>query len=205
VRTKGRITSWNDEKAYGFISPLTGGGRIFVHIKAFSNRARRPAVGDIVTYSISTDSRGRPCAEAANIAGVPQQARPKPSSGVLPQSIAAAFLTAVGVATLLSAIPMPVLVVYLVVSAGTFAAYMLDKAQAEKGAWRISENKLHVLALVGGWPGALVAQTRLRHKTRKQPFRAVFWVTVVVNCAAFVWLTTPEGANAWRSIVSALA
>lgn len=40
-----------------------------------------------------------------------------------------------------------------------------------------------MLAVLGGWPGALAAQQALRHKTRKQPFRTVFWLTVVVNCA----------------------
>jgi len=100
---------------------------------------------------------------------------------------------------------MPILLAYLVVSVTTFAAYALDKIAAEKGNWRTSESTLHLLALVGGWPGALLAQSRLRHKTRKQPFRAVFWATVLLNCAAFVWLFTPEGADTWRSIVSAVA
>jgi hypothetical protein len=67
-----------------------------------------------------------------------------------------------------------------------------------------SESTLHVLALVGGWPGALIAQNRLRHKSKKQPFRAVFWATVVMNCAAFIWLFTQEGARAWQLVVSAI-
>lgn len=202
---KGKITSWNDDKGYGFISPLAGGNRIFVHIRAFANRARRPVVDDVVTYSMSADARGRPCAEAATIAGVPTTAKPKQPSGLLSHVLALGFLLFVGGAVLVSAIPMPILLAYLVVSSATFAAYALDKAAAEKGDWRTSESTLHLLALVGGWPGALIAQSRLRHKTRKQPFRAVFWSTVVLNCAAFVWLFTPEGANAWRSLIVAVA
>lgn len=50
--------------------------------------------------------------------------------------------------------------------------------------------------LAGGWPGALVAQELLRHKTRKREFRVVFRATVVLNCAGFVWLLTPMGRNA---------
>jgi heme/copper-type cytochrome/quinol oxidase subunit 3 len=46
------------------------------------------------------------------------------------------------------------------------------------------------LSLVGGWPGALVAQQKLRHKSQKQSFRIVFWITVLLNCAAFSWLFT---------------
>jgi uncharacterized membrane protein YsdA (DUF1294 family)/cold shock CspA family protein len=205
VRTKGTIASWNDEKGYGFISPLAGDDRTFVHIKAFANRARRPMVGDVVTYSLSTDARGRPRAEEAIIAGVPRPAKPERPSGFLALLLASGFLVVVAGAVWVSAIPTPILLVYLVVSFATFAAYALDKRAAEKGNWRTSESTLHLLAIAGGWPGALIAQSRLRHKTRKQPFRAVFWATVVLNCAAFAWLFTPEGADAWRSLVAALA
>lgn len=204
MRTKGRISSWNDEKGYGFISPIAGGGQVFVHIKGFANRSRRPAVGDVVSYSLSADARGRPRAEEATIAGVPKGAKRKRSAGVLPHLMAVGFLLLVVGAVMVSAIPVTVLLFYVVVSFVTFAAYAFDKTAAQRGAWRTSERTLHLLALVGGWPGALIAQSRLRHKSRKQPFRAVFCVTVVLNCAAFVWLLTPEGAKAWQSFVSTI-
>ena len=152
VRTKGKIASWNDEKGYGFISPLAGGDRTFVHIKAFANRARRPMVGDVVTYSVSADARGRLRAEDAAIAGVPGKVKPRQPSGFLDFLLASVFLLVVAGAVWLSAIPMPVLLVYLVVSLATFAAYALDKRAAEKGNWRTSESTLHLLALAGGWP-----------------------------------------------------
>lgn len=205
VRKKGRIASWNDEKGYGFISPFAGDGRIFVQIKAFANRARRPVVGDVVAFSVSSDSRGRPFAEEANIAGVPIKQKSKRPSSVLSYVLALGFLLVVVGAVSISAVPMPFLFIYLIVSFATFAAYAVDKLAAEKGNWRTSESTLHLMALVGGWPGALIAQSRLRHKTRKQPFRAVFWATVVLNCAAFAWLFTSDGANAWRSLIAAAA
>jgi uncharacterized membrane protein YsdA (DUF1294 family) len=137
--------------------------------------------------------------------GATKAAKQKSPSGFLPHALAFGFLVTVGGAVLLSAIPKPILLIYLVVSSATFAAYALDKKAAETGGWRTSENTLHLLALVGGWPGALIAQSNLRHKTRKQPFRAVFWITVVLNCAVFLWLCTPAGAGAWRSIIAAVA
>ena len=100
---------------------------------------------------------------------------------------------------------MTVLLFYLVVSTASYVAYALDKLAAKKGGWRTSESTLHLFSLVGGWPGALIAQNGLRHKTRKQPFRMVFWATVALNCAAFIWLFTPQGAKAWQSAVSAIA
>ena len=68
-------------------------------------------------------------------------------------------------------------------SAVTYATYGADKRAAQRGAWRTTEPTLHVLAVAGGWPGALVARHQFRHKTRKQPFRAIFCVTVAVNIA----------------------
>jgi uncharacterized membrane protein YsdA (DUF1294 family) len=40
-----------------------------------------------------------------------------------------------------------------------------------------------------GWPGALAARRVFRHKTTKQPFRTIFWGTVIANCVALAWLT----------------
>lgn len=73
--------------------------------------------------------------------------------------------------------------IYAVMSVVTFVVYAADKSAARQGRRRVSESTLHALSIIGGWPGALLGQQVLRHKTRKQPFRTVFWVTVVVNCA----------------------
>jgi uncharacterized membrane protein YsdA (DUF1294 family) len=79
---------------------------------------------------------------------------------------------------------LPVIALYAVASTVAFITYGADKRAARRTLRRVPESTLHVLALLGGWPGALVAQQVFRHKTRKQPFRAVFWLTVVVNCLA---------------------
>lgn len=204
-KAKGKITSWNDEKGYGFISPMQGDGHTFVHIKSFTTRSRRPLIGDVVTYSASTDSRGRPCATGVTIAGVKNIAKSKKTQKALPSVVAVGFLFVVAGGVLSSALPISILLIYLFVSTGTFVAYALDKSAAQTGGWRTSENTLHMLALAGGWPGALIAQNSLRHKSTKQSFRAVFWVTVALNCAALVWLFTPQGAKAWQSMVISLA
>lgn len=80
------------------------------------------------------------------------------------------------------------LVAYLllvaVASTVAFVAYGVDKRRAGTDARRIPERTLHLLALAGGWPGAIVAQRRFRHKTQKVRFRVVFWITVVLHVAA---------------------
>lgn len=78
--------------------------------------------------------------------------------------------------------------VYGLMSLITAAAYTLDKSAARRGRRRVPERTLHLLALLGGWPGALLAQQGLRHKTVKATFRIVFWLTVLGNVAALLAL-----------------
>lgn len=82
---------------------------------------------------------------------------------------------------------------YASVSAIAFLVYAIDKSAARRGTWRTPERTLHLLALAGGWPGALLAQRQLRHKTAKLPFRITFWATVVLNVAGFLWFCSPAG------------
>ena len=193
MRTKGKITSWNDDKGFGFITSGAGGKQVFVHIKALSNRSGRPEVNQLVSYALSTDKQGRPCAVNVKLVGnrLPQRTRRK--NGLLSIIGAVFFLVIVGVSVLIAKIPPFILVVYMFVSLITFVMYAADKSAAKKGTWRTQESTLHMLSLAGGWPGALVAQKKLRHKSRKQPFRTIFWVTVLLNCGVFVWLFTPGG------------
>ena len=73
--------------------------------------------------------------------------------------------------------------VILVLSLVTFVVYGIDKRQAKKGGRRISEARLHWLALLGGWPGAWAGQQFFRHKTQKLAFRVIFWAIVVLHVA----------------------
>ncbi|RGP52951.1 DUF1294 domain-containing protein [Pseudomonas abyssi] len=78
------------------------------------------------------------------------------------------------------------LLAYGFVSAVSFRLYQVDKRSAETGRWRTTENTLHITELLGGWPGALVAQQVFRHKTRKVSFQVVFWL--IVGLHQLVWL-----------------
>lgn len=75
----------------------------------------------------------------------------------------------------------------------TFVVYAWDKAAAQAQRWRTAESTLHLMALAGGWPGALLAQQWLRHKSAKREFRVVFWATVVLNVAGLVLLCSAFG------------
>ncbi len=71
----------------------------------------------------------------------------------------------------------------MLMSLVTLGFYAWDKRQSRNRGWRVPESRLHVLSLLGGWPGALIGQRWLRHKSVKKKFRAVFWLTVVVHVA----------------------
>ena len=72
---------------------------------------------------------------------------------------------------------------YVGVSLLTFMAYGYDKNRAASQGWRVPESTLHMLSLLGGWPGALVGQQVFRHKRRKGSFMVVFWLTAILHCA----------------------
>ena len=80
-----------------------------------------------------------------------------------------------------------ILVGYFTLSLFTFLLYAIDKRNAIKGLWRISEKTLQIPALFGGWPGALLAQQTFRHKTQKRPFIFVLWLGVLTNTGIFCY------------------
>ncbi|AJY51049.1 DUF1294 domain-containing protein [Halomonas sp. KO116] len=83
----------------------------------------------------------------------------------------------------------PIVAFYAVVSMLAYITYAIDKKSAINNRRRVSEKTLHLLGVVGGWPGAFLAQQRLQHKTQKTVFQVTFWLTVVVNLVCAGWLT----------------
>lgn len=203
MRYQGKITNWKDDQGFGFITPNGGGKQVFVHIKSFSNRQRRPLDNEIVTYELKTDANGR--AHAENVAFVGERmssATSSERSNILP-ILTAAFLVFLAVSVFAGKLPFAVLGLYLATSSIAFGAYALDKSAAKNNRWRTQESTLHLFALIGGWPGALAAQRLFRHKSKKQSFKTVFWVTVAFNCGALSWLFTTSGTKALHSIFGA--
>ena len=188
---KGRITDWNDVRGFGFISALNGREREFVHISAFPTGSRRPTAGEFVSYTLGTDERGRPCAIEVTYAvrdarsGLRTQAS---NSHLIASCVAAAFFGIVLLLSIVGRLWWPVVCVYIVTSMAAFYAYKRDKEAAQVSARRTNEWTLIVLGLIGGWPGALVARHRFRHKTKKVAFRVGYWLSVVFNVAGLAWL-----------------
>jgi uncharacterized membrane protein YsdA (DUF1294 family) len=78
---------------------------------------------------------------------------------------------------------------YALASLACFGAYAMDKSAARSRARRTPERTLLLLGLAGGWPGALLAQRMLRHKTAKTSFQVKFWLTVIANIGVLTGVT----------------
>lgn len=205
MRYQGHITTWKDDQGYGFITPKGGGPEVFVHIRALVNRQRRPAANEIVTYELEFDARGRRRAARVAFAGEPvKRSKPAaaPGAGRLAPLFAIGFLGFVGVAAFVGRLPLAVPALYLLASLLSFFAYAFDKSAAQRQQWRTRESTLHLLALLGGWPGALAAQRLLRHKSAKASFQFGYWFTVLLNCAALGWLFSLPGHPSLRAVLT---
>ena len=190
MRKIGKITAWDTEKGFGFISPQAGGKSIFFHITAIENPKWHPKVDQQISFTKSTDRFGRPCAVRIRLNGHRRAAFNLHQFDSLLVPVAALFLIIVIAGVLFSKLSAFILVAYLLLSLVTYIIYAVDKSAAEKGTWRTRESSLHLLSLLGGWPGAIFAQSNLRHKTKKKSFRIVFFITMALNCTALLWLLT---------------
>ena len=195
----GKISSWNEEKGFGFITPNSGGKSVFIHINDFSKRHKRPIQGLSVIYSLSKDPKGRLCATNVYPEKGHKEVTKADKQKLLSVFISSAFLSIVIGLVLANKLPVIILVFYIVVSVLTFGLYSRDKSAAQRRKWRTAESTLHFFSLLGGWPGAAIAQSQLRHKSKKLSFRVVYWFTVIINCGILVWILTPEGTQ-WIEI-----
>jgi uncharacterized membrane protein YsdA (DUF1294 family)/cold shock CspA family protein len=201
MRFEGTLKSWTDDRGFGFIEPDQGGAEVFVHIKTIVNLQGRPQVGQRFGFEIELGPQGKK--RAAKVLPL-RQTRPVVTQRNSPTQwgtatlfvIPAFLLLYVAVAALWRP-PAGLALYYLVVSFITFAAYALDKAAAARRDQRTPEKALHLLALAGGWPGALLAQQYLRHKSAKLEFRSIFWVTAALNIAAFLLVCSPITRAYW--------
>lgn len=98
------------------------------------------------------------------------------------------YLLALAVLSYYHYLSIKLLTVLIAINVISFLIYAVDKYKAKKGYWRIKETTLHLMSLIGGWPGAALAQKLLKHKNRKVAFQIRYWLTIVVNITVLTTL-----------------
>lgn len=202
--SKGKLTTWDDERGFGFITPNDGSNPIFIHAKGFYYKNKRPMVNQLIAYTISQDKNGRNFATEVGFNTSPKSKKTPYKIKAATLIFPSAFIFFIGFMVLITELPMLVFYYYIILSMMTFFIYRIDKISAKDGRSRTPENTLHILALFGGWPGALIAQQKLRHKTQKISFLVIYWITVIINCTGLIWLITPQGLNYLNVVIDNL-
>ena len=208
IRKKGKIIRWNDDKGFGFILPSDSQKNIFVHIKSFSDKSVRPVEGQKVTYTVQKNDDGRdsaikvsrptdnlvrnrassnrkkninPTYKRINTDNTQLDLKPLQRISPLYTMIILGFAAFLFHFTIEGKLPPFVIAVYIAMGIMTYYIYSEDKDMAINNERRISEQRLLALSFLGGWVGALIAQQKFRHKTKKISFQMSFWTTVFFN------------------------
>lgn len=190
TNSSGTIVKWFDDKGYGFIEPEAGGAQLFFHVRSIKNSGRRDLLGQRVNYERYIGNDGRPSADPVYLvtaeARTPRPVRPQrrggSASAALPAALfSGAFLIAIFLLSRAGHLPQVLPFIYAGTSVVTLFVYLSDKRRASARQWRTSENFLHGLEMIGGWPGALVAQRLFRHKTSKGSYQVTFWFIVLLH------------------------
>jgi uncharacterized membrane protein YsdA (DUF1294 family)/cold shock CspA family protein len=208
-KQQGFIKKWQDDKGFGFIETQNGES-VFFHINEFKAR-RRPEVGEQVVFTLGRDHQGRIQAKEVQELSFVQQKMAQKNQQIrqrnTKRSAQADFeagqkkrlflgIGFYGVLILLAVthkLSWLVIAWYAALGVITYAMYAKDKAAAQSGDWRTPESTLHLLSALGGWVGAMVAQTYLRHKSQKPEFRLTYYLTVVINMAGLLFVLAGDG------------
>ena len=205
MRFQGKIKTWDDERGFGFIEPRDGGEAILVRIADCLMGSCRPKVNQHVSFEVETGPRGDKFAgkvepACAAIPRIPRLDRQPPPWTRVTLLAIPAFLLLYGLMSLVWHISPWLLAFYLAVSLMTCGVHGLDKWAARVGGKRMPEPVFHLLSLLGGWPGTLIAQQLVPYKPKQAQFRRLFWGTVAINSLAFLLICSPLVQPLWAGV-----
>jgi len=220
MQKQGTVVRWDAARAFGFIRSPDTPADVFFHIRDFRGAAppkeglaviyeeihvggkgpRAMAVQAIGSAGTMGVARDKPAAARPSVTARPRPAQrsqsrsgpaASPASATFFLLLVAGWLALLGWGIWTRQLPLGwTLGAALAVNLITFWVYAIDKNAAKYQRWRVSEKNLHLLSLLGGWPGAWLAQQSMRHKSSKREFRAVYWLTVAAHCAGLAaWVT----------------
>ncbi|MDI1248421.1 MAG: DUF1294 domain-containing protein [Lacunisphaera sp.] len=193
----GRILEWSGARGFGYLEHE--GRRVFLHIRDFTERPRTPEPGDPVSFVLGADRQGRPCAQQAVFLG--DAGRIKAAHFLvlvfllLPGNAVFDRLGLTGVVYAGAWVALISIITYII--------YAVDKRRARAKAQREPETRLHLLELLGGWPGAFFAQRRLRHKSAKGSYQFVF--VLIIGLHQFLAIDALRGWPFFQLLVRAIS
>ena len=219
-KQQGHIKKWQDDKGFGFIETAAGES-VFFHVSAFKAQ-RRPEIGEQVVFTVGQDNQGRLQAKDVQELSFVQQKMAQKNQKIRQRNhkrsaqaefeagqkkrlfLGIGFYGVVILLAVMNKLSWLVIAWYVILGVITYGMYAKDKAAAQNGDWRTPESTLHLLSTLGGWVGALVAQTYLRHKSQKPEFRIVYYLTVIINLAGLLFLLADGGLETVTDLLSAL-
>ncbi|MBH5329044.1 DUF1294 domain-containing protein [Eikenella sp. S3360] len=182
----GKVVRWRDEEQAGYIKVKSIKARVFFPQSAFVFRDKRPAKHQQVSFVL-----GRRRGEWVATRVIPQgyelgwaDRESTPSGTVLGGGFSETLLGSAFILLYLAAvsfISLPLASAYLLASCLLLILYRTDKRSAQNGRARVPDAVLHLLAVLGGWPGGLMAQMRYQHHTANIHFVRTFWFSVALN------------------------
>jgi len=205
---QGTVCYWRDDKGFGFIA-TDSGERLFFHIRDFeATPQQRPQRGDLLCFQLGLDKQNRPCALALQLATAntilltPATKTISPKGPALYQIQHQAwcfrylFFVLLLLSLLAGSFAFTVPLFYLEASLFTYWLYQIDKKLASSGQQsRLPEESLQMFSLIGGWPGAWLAQKHLHHKVHKAPFQREFRFVIYGNSCFLLWLLSEAGTE----------
>ncbi len=179
----GTISEWDAEKGQGFITVSGQPKRIFFQLADVSRKGHSPKVDEYVRFHVTKDVYGS--IRATDIE--------TPTSFNFSSAIAVWFASVLCASVYLFEYSLIATVFYFLVSAITYAIYAFDKSAEQHGGWRIPLFSLYFLSLIGGWPGALLAQGFLYYRYHDDLFKVLLWFTALANFTLYCWTLSPHG------------
>ena len=191
---EGRSTARREPKA----------GPARAHAAEARDRAGRVAPGGKVQPITASprDGRREPTGRIAPERGASRPAaRGKGAPGRIGTWVSVLFFVALTAGAVAGRVAIWLVLFYALMSVVTLICYAVDKRAAVLNRQRTPERSLHLLALCSGWPGALLGQSVLRHKSSKASFQWAFRATVLVNLAVLAWLIWSRIGVGWDHIL----
>ena len=203
-KQQGHIKKWQDDKGFGFIETAAGES-VFFHVSAFKAQ-RRPEIGEQVVFIVGQDNQGRLQAKDVQELSFVQQKMAQKNRQIQQRNhkrsaqaefeagqkkrlfLGIGFYGVLILLVVMNKLSWLVLAWYAFLGVITYGMYAKDKAAAQSCDWRTPESTLHLLSALGGWVGAMVAQTYLRHKSQKPEFRITYYLTVIINLAGLLFI-----------------